>query len=58
MALRIDVEAPARAISSAAAAMDLVVMGSRGLDATSGSAIGSLSQRVLAETRKPLLVVH
>lgn len=58
MALRIDVEAPARAISSAAAAMDLVVMGSRGLGAASGQSVGSLSQRVLAETRTPLLVTH
>jgi nucleotide-binding universal stress UspA family protein len=56
--LRIDVEAPALAVAGAALDADLVVMGSRGLDATSGSAIGSLSHRVLGETRKPLLIVH
>jgi nucleotide-binding universal stress UspA family protein len=56
--LRIELDAPARAVSTAAADADLVVMGSRGLDAASGQAVGSLSQRLLAETRTPLLVIH
>jgi nucleotide-binding universal stress UspA family protein len=56
--LRVGLDAPARAVSTAAADADLVVMGSRGLDAASGQAVGSLSQRLLAETRTPLLVIH
>jgi nucleotide-binding universal stress UspA family protein len=57
-ATRIEVEAPARAIAQAAEEADLVVMGSRGLGALSGVALGSLSHRVIAATRKPVLVVH
>lgn len=56
--VRIELDAPARAVAAAAADADLVVMGSRGLGALSGQAVGSLSQRLLAETRTPLLVVH
>jgi nucleotide-binding universal stress UspA family protein len=33
-------------------------MGSRGLGAFSGAALGSLSHRVIGETDKPVLVVH
>jgi nucleotide-binding universal stress UspA family protein len=33
-------------------------VGSRGLGALSGVALGSLSQRLIGQTRKPLLVVH
>lgn len=58
VSLRVEVEAPARAVAAAAREVDLVVMGSRGLGAASGQAVGSLSQRVLAETRTPLLVIH
>jgi nucleotide-binding universal stress UspA family protein len=55
---RIAVATPLRAVGEAAADADLVVIGSRGLGAFSGAALGSLSQRVLGETRKPVLVVH
>lgn len=55
---RIEVAVPLRAVGEAAADADLVVIGSRGLGAFSGAALGSLSQRVLGETRKPVLVVH
>ena len=55
---RIEVAPPLRAVTEAAADADLVVVGSRGLGAFSGAALGSLSQRVLGETRKPVLVVH
>src|SRR3990172_3482953 len=48
--LRIVVEAPARAVAAASVEADLVVLGSRGLGAVSGHAVGSLSQRVLGET--------
>lgn len=57
-ALRIEVERPARAVAAAAEEADLVVMGSRGLGAASGQSVGSLSQRLLADTRTPLLVIH
>ena len=55
---RVELEAPPRAIAQAAAEADLVVMGSRGLGALTGVALGSLSHRVIGETRKPVLVVH
>jgi nucleotide-binding universal stress UspA family protein len=58
VATRIELEAPARAIARAADDADLVVMGSRGLGALSGAALGSLSHRVIGATRKPVLVVH
>lgn len=54
----IESKPPARAIAEAAEEFDLVVMGSRGLGALSGVALGSLSHRVIAETRTPVLVVH
>jgi nucleotide-binding universal stress UspA family protein len=55
---RVEVEAPNRAIAEAAEHFDLVVIGSRGLGATSAEALGSLSHRLIAETDKPVLVVH
>lgn len=55
---RVEIAAPNRAIVEAAEGVDLLVMGSRGLGATSGQRVGSLSQRVIAETGKPVLVVH
>jgi nucleotide-binding universal stress UspA family protein len=55
---RVVMESPARAIADAAEKADLVVMGSRGLGAFAGAALGSLSHRVIGETRKPVLVVH
>lgn len=58
VAWRVEVDAPVRAIANAAEDADLVVMGSRGLGALSGAALGSLSHRVLGQTRKPILVVH
>jgi nucleotide-binding universal stress UspA family protein len=58
VATRVEVKAPVRAIAEASADADLVVMGTRGLGAVSGAAVGSLAHRVLGETRKPVLVVH
>ncbi len=55
---RIEMKQPARAIADAAEQADLIVMGSRGLGALSGAALGSLSHRVIGETRRPLLIVH
>jgi len=55
---RVEMKPPVRAIADAAEKADLVVMGSRGLGAFAGAAIGSLSHRVIGETRKPVLVVH
>jgi nucleotide-binding universal stress UspA family protein len=55
---KVLVETPLRALSEAAAQADLIVIGSRGLGAVSGAALGSLSHRVIGETRKPVLVVH
>jgi nucleotide-binding universal stress UspA family protein len=55
---RVEVAAPVRAIADAAADADLVVIGSRGRGALSGAALGSVSQRLLGATHKPILVVH
>jgi nucleotide-binding universal stress UspA family protein len=55
---RVAMEQPTRAIADAAEKADLVVMGSRGLGAFSGAALGSLSHRVIGGTGKPVLVVH
>lgn len=55
---RIEMKPPAKAIAEAAAEADLVVIGSRGLGALSGVALGSLSHRVIGDTRTPVLVVH
>jgi nucleotide-binding universal stress UspA family protein len=56
--VHVEVAQPLRAVARAAEDADLVVIGSRGLDALSGAALGSLSQRVIGELRKPVLVVH
>jgi nucleotide-binding universal stress UspA family protein len=56
--IRIVIEARSRAIAEAAEKADLLVIGSRGLGALSGAALGSLSHRLIGETEKPLLVVH
>jgi nucleotide-binding universal stress UspA family protein len=55
---QVELDVPVRALAAAAEQADLVVMGSRGLGAISGAALGSLSHRLLGATRKPLLVVH
>jgi nucleotide-binding universal stress UspA family protein len=57
-ASRIEVKAPMRAIADAAPHADLVVMGSRGLGAFAGAALGSLSHRVIGAVKCPVLVVH
>jgi nucleotide-binding universal stress UspA family protein len=56
--VRVEIKAPSEAIADAAERFDLVVIGSRGLGATSAELPGSLSHRVIADTRKPVLVVH
>jgi nucleotide-binding universal stress UspA family protein len=55
---RVEMKSPLRAIADAADHADLVVMGSRGLGAFSGAALGSLSHRVIGEVSRPVLVVH
>jgi nucleotide-binding universal stress UspA family protein len=55
---RVEMMPPARAVADASAEFDLVVVGSRGLGALSGAALGSLSHRVIRETQTPVLVVH
>lgn len=49
---------PLPALMQEAAAADLIVMGSRGLGALATAFVGSLSQRVIASARIPVLVVH
>jgi nucleotide-binding universal stress UspA family protein len=55
---RVALEAPNQAIARAAEEFDLIVIGSRGLGATSAERLGSLSHRVIADTTRPVLVVH
>jgi nucleotide-binding universal stress UspA family protein len=55
---RFEFAPPVEAIVAAAEDTDLVVMGSRGRGALSGAFLGSVSQRVIAGTRTPVLVVH
>lgn len=45
-------------VVQAAKGADLIVMGSRGLGGLRGIVLGSLSQRILAATTVPVLVVH
>ncbi len=54
----VAVRAPLDAVVGAAEEADLVVMGSRGLGAVATAFVGSLSQRVVARSRAPVLVVH
>lgn len=54
----IDIGTPLDAVTAAARDADLVVMGSRGLGAVSGTVLGSLSHRVLGAVHCPVLVVH
>jgi nucleotide-binding universal stress UspA family protein len=56
--LSVEIKPPSQAIAEAAERFDLVVIGSRGLGATAAELPGSLSHRVIADTRKPVLVVH
>jgi len=55
---RVVMQPPARAIAEAAEKADLVVIGRRGLGAFTGVVLGSVSHRVIGETRKPVLVVY
>jgi nucleotide-binding universal stress UspA family protein len=54
----IEARAPLEAIVDAAANADLLVMGSRGLDALAPASLGSLAQRVITATQTRVLVVH
>jgi nucleotide-binding universal stress UspA family protein len=54
----VELARPVEAILRAARDADLVVMGSRGRGALSGAILGSVSQRVIAGTETPVLVVH
>lgn len=54
----VETRPPLEAILAAAPDFDLVVMGSRGRDALATKSLGSLAQRVIAGTQKPVLVVH
>jgi nucleotide-binding universal stress UspA family protein len=58
VAAEVQLARPVEAILHAAREADLVVMGSRGRGALSGAVLGSVSQRVIAGTRTPVLVVH
>jgi len=58
VSVHVVLDAPVRAIAEAAEHADLVVVGSRGLGALSGAALGSLSHRLIGATRKPVLIVH
>lgn len=51
-------QAPLEAIREASQDADLVLLGSRGLGAVSGALLGSLSHRLIAACKKPVLVVH
>jgi nucleotide-binding universal stress UspA family protein len=55
---QVEVAPPVDVIVQAARDADLVVMGSRGRGALAGAFLGSVSQRVIAGTRTPVLVVH
>ncbi|MDX1733565.1 MAG: universal stress protein [Halioglobus sp.] len=54
----IDSKSPQQAIVDAASRSDLIVLGSRGLDATAAEMLGSLAERVIAQVTTPVLVVH
>ncbi len=55
---RVALEGPLEAVVEASREADLVVMGSRGRDALTGTVLGSLSQRVVGSAHAPVLVVH
>lgn len=56
--MRIETKPPLEAILQLASQADLVVMGSRGRGGLEVGSLGSLSQRVVTESRIPVLVVH
>jgi len=55
---RVVMGTPVDAIVEASKQVDLIVMGSRGLDAIVGTLLGSLTQRVVGQAEAPVLVVH
>lgn len=54
----IEGDAPTEAILKAAEDHDLIVMGPQGRSGMNRLILGSITERVLRQTRKPLLVVH
>ena len=54
----IESRPPSEAILHASAGVDLVVMGTHGRRGPSHWWLGSVAERVLRETRVPLMVVH
>jgi nucleotide-binding universal stress UspA family protein len=55
---QVEFAPPPEMILQAAKDADLLVMGSRGRGALAGALLGSVSQRVIAGTRTPVLIVH
>lgn len=55
---RVVAEEPLQALLEGAKEADLVVVGARGRDAVTGVLMGSLSQRLIARSPVPVLVVH
>lgn len=58
--IRIEMGAPAEVIHRLADALqvDLVVVGARGIGRTEALLLGSVSERVVRESRRPVTVVH
>jgi nucleotide-binding universal stress UspA family protein len=49
---------PAEALLARSAGAELLVVGSRGLDGLAGALLGSVSQRVVSQSRCPVVVVR
>lgn len=58
VSVHLEFGAPLQALMEQAKDADLIVMGSRGLGTLATAFVGSLSQRVIASAKVPVLVVH